>query len=459
MASAPSADPQAPGRSPSPSGGRDANSPDAGGAGAQGSSGDRGAGRPQAPPSPAIPRTNAAGTAATAGSFSSPGSTAPLREGPAADSPDASGATAASATAQAATAAAATPPATASGKTARRRWLAPLVGLAALAGGSAWIVAHWGVVETDNAQLQGHLTEISSRVRGTIARVEVEDNQQVKAGQPLVLLDDRDARARLFRARADLEQAAREAQAMAVQAGASVSTARAAEGMAVADQQSASSELARAAADAQRLVGLAQEGGVSRQEAERAVTTYRKAQAEFTHSQATRQTAQARIQDVKVDQQKAAAAQAKVLQAQAAFAEAQLDLSYTRITAPGSGRIGSRHAEPGRQVEPGQPLMTVVDTHPWVEANFKETQLTALKPGQKAAVRIDAYPDKLLRGTVRSLAPAAGSRFALLPPDNATGNFTKVVQRITARIDLDPRDTGGLNLVPGLSATVSVRRP
>jgi len=148
-----------------------------------------------------------------------------------------------------------------------------------------------------------------------------------------------------------------------------------------------------------------------------------------------------------------------VMQAKAAFAEAQLDLSYTRITAPSAGRIGSRHAEPGRQVQPGQPLMTVVDTNPWVEANFKETQLTALKPGQAAEVRIDAYPNKVLRGKVSSLAPAAGSRFALLPPDNATGNFTKVVQRISTRIDLDPRDTQGLNLVPGLSATVSVRRP
>jgi membrane fusion protein (multidrug efflux system) len=340
-----------------------------------------------------------------------------------------------------------------------RHWLAPLLALATAAGSGAWLVAHWGLVETDNAQLQGHLTEISSRVPGTIARVLVEDNQQVKAGQPLVQLDDRDARARLFKARADLEQVAREAQAMVVQAGASASTARAAQGLAVADQQSASGELARAAADAQRLVGLAREGGVSRQEAERAVSTYRKAQADFTHSQASRQTAQARIQDVGVDRQKAAAAQAKVMQAQAAFAQAQLDLSYTRITAPSTGRIGSRHAEPGRQVQPGQPLMTVVDTHPWVEAHFKETQLTALKPGQAAEVRIDAYPGRLLRGRVDSLAPAAGSRFALLPPDNATGNFTKVVQRITARIDLDPRDTRGLNLVPGLSATVSVRRP
>ena len=178
-------------------------------------------------------------------------------------------------------------------QTSPRSWLPPLLGLAALAGGGAYLVAHWGLVETDNAQLQGHLTEISSRVNGTIARVLVEDNQEVKLGQPLLQLDDRDATARLFRARADLEQVAREAQAMVAQAGASVSTARAAEGMAVADQQSASSELARAAADAQRLVGPARQGGVSRQEAEQAGTTYRKAQADFTHSQATRQTAQA----------------------------------------------------------------------------------------------------------------------------------------------------------------------
>jgi membrane fusion protein (multidrug efflux system) len=320
-------------------------------------------------------------------------------------------------------------------------------------------VGRWGLVETDNAQVQGHLTEISSRIPGSIVRVLVDNNQEVKAGQPLLQLDDRDAKARLFRARADLEQVAREAQAMLGQAGASVSTARAAEGLAVADQLAANSELARAAADAQRLVSLARQGGVSRQEAERAVAAYQKAQADFTHSQASRQTAKARIQDVGVDRQKAAAAQAKVMQAQAAYAQAQLELSYTRITAPSQGRIGSRQAEPGRQVEPGQPLMTVVDGHPWVEANFKETQLTALRPGQAAEVRIDAYPGKVLRGKVTSLAPAAGSRFTLLPPDNATGNFTKVVQRITARIDLDPRDSKELNLLPGLSASVVVRRP
>jgi membrane fusion protein (multidrug efflux system) len=331
--------------------------------------------------------------------------------------------------------------------------------VAALAAGGGWWASRLHLVDTDNAQVQSHLTELSSRVPGTIARVLVENNQLVKAGQPLVLLDDRDARARLFSAQADLEEAGRAAEALVAQAGASATTARAAEGMALADQQAASSELARSAADAQRLVGLSEAGGVSRQTAERAVSDYRKAAAEFTQSQASRQTAVARLQEVRVDQQKAAAAQAKIVQAQAALAEAQLNLSYTRLVAPSAGRIGSLQAEPGRQVLPSQPLMTVVDPHPWVEANFKETQLTALHPGQAAEVRVDAYPDRVLRGRVASLAPAAGSRFTLLPPDNATGNFTKVVQRITTRIDLDPRDLQGLNLVPGLSATVTVRRP
>ena len=340
----------------------------------------------------------------------------------------------------------------------KRNWLVPLLVLGGLGAGGAWLASHWGIEETDNAQLQGRLTEISSRVPGTIVRVFVDDNDEVKAGQPLILLDDRDAGVRLYRARADLEQVGREAQAMGTQAGATLSTARAAQGVAIAEQQSASSEMARAWADAQRLVGLAQQGGVSRQEAERAVAAWRKAQADFTHSQASAQSAQARIQDVGVDRSKAQAAAAKVAQAQAALAEAQLQLSYTRITAPGPGRIGARRAEPGRQVQPGQPLMTLVDTQPWVEANFKETQLTALRLGQAAEVRLDAFPDRVFKGRITGLAPASGARFTLLPPDNATGNFTKVVQRITARIALDPQQTKGLRLVPGLSANVRVRR-
>lgn len=160
-----------------------------------------------------------------------------------------------------------------------------------------------------------------------------------------------------------------------------------------------------------------------------------------------------------MDRDRAAAAEARSREAEASLAEARLQLSCTRILAPTAGRIGSRRAEPGRQVQAGQPLMTLVSRHPWVEANFKETQLQALRPGQRAEVSLDAFPGVRLRGRVVSVAPASGSRFALLPPDNATGNFTKVVQRLSVRIALEevPPELAP-RLVPGLSAQVRVRR-
>lgn len=341
-----------------------------------------------------------------------------------------------------------------------RRWLLPLLLLLLTAGGGAWIVAHWGLEETDNAQLEADLTEISSRLPGTVARVAVQENQQVRPGDLLLLLDPRDAMAQLWQAEADLGAARREAEAQRTLADSAVSRAAAAGSEAQAAEGVSSAELQRAQADLHRLRSLVHEGGVSQQEVERAEATYARAQGAFLSSRASRQTAAASRSQVAVDRQKAAAAAAKVAQAEAALARARLTLSYTRITSPGAGRIGARTAEPGRQVQPGQPLMTLVSTTPWVEAHFKETQLNALYPGQPAEVRLDAFPDRVLRGHIVSLAPASGARFALLPPENATGNFTKVVQRVTARIALDPGIAPALRqrLVPGLSATVSVRR-
>jgi len=341
----------------------------------------------------------------------------------------------------------------------RRTWLVPLLAAFAL-GGVAWIILHWGLEETDNAQLEGDLTEISTRVPGMVDRVAVLENQQVRQGQLLIQLDPRDARAQVQQAEADLVTARREAEAMHSQAGSTASRAKAAGNEAQAAQNVAEAELKRAASDLKRLESLARQGGVSQQEAERARATYARAQGAYLSSKASRLTAAASLSQVTVDQDKAAAAGSKVEQAEAALARARLNLSYTRITAPVTGRIGDRTAEPGRQVQPGQPLMTLVSNIPWVEANFKETQLQALYPGQPAEVRLDAFPGTVLHGHVVSLAPASGSRFALLPPDNATGNFTKVVQRVSVRVALDPGLDPALEkrLVPGLSATVSVRR-
>ena len=339
------------------------------------------------------------------------------------------------------------------------RWLLPLIGGAVACGVGGWIAVHWGLEETDNAQLQTEITQISSRVPGTIAAVPVQRDQAVQPGMPLVLLDDRPARTRLEQAQADLAAALGEARAADALAVSTTSNAAAAKGRARADQLAAAGELTRARADDARANQLLRQGGISRQEAERIRAAFLKAEGEFTRSLASGQAARASAGQVGVDRQRANAARAKVKQAQAALAQAQLDLAYTRISAPSAGRIGDRSAEPGRQVQPGQPLMTLVGNTAWVEANFKETQLNALYPGQRAEVRVDAFPDQVLHGRLLSLAPASGSRFALLPPDNATGNFTKVVQRVTARIALEGVPEGlQPRLVPGLSVTVVVRR-
>jgi membrane fusion protein (multidrug efflux system) len=346
-------------------------------------------------------------------------------------------------------------------QTARGRpaWLLPAIAGLTVAGLAGWTVSNWGLEETDNAQLQAEITQISSRVAGTIEQVAAERDQAVAAGAPLVLLDARPARARLAQVHADWAVASRDAQAAFALAGATASNAAAAEGRAVADQLAAAAELARARADEQRASMLLRNGGISRQEADRTQATYAKAQGEYRRSEASRQSARASERQVAVDRQRAAAAAAKVQQVEAALAQARLDLAYTRIAAPTAGRIGDRSAEVGGQVQPGQPLMTLVGQRPWVEANFKETQLNSLYLGQGAEIRIDAFPSQVLHGHLLGIAPASGSRFALLPPENATGNFTKVVQRLTARISIeDAPEELRPRLVPGLSVNVRVRR-
>ena len=346
-------------------------------------------------------------------------------------------------------------------RTARSRpaWLLPAIAGLAAAGLAGWTVSNWGLEETDNAQLQAEITQISSRVAGTIEQVAAERDQAVAAGAPLVLLDARPARARLAQVHADWVVASRDAQAAFALAGATASNAAAAEGRAVADQLAAAAELARARADDERASMLLRNGGISRQEADRTQATYAKAQGEYRRSEASRQSARASERQVAVDRQRAAAAAAKVQQVEAALAQARLDLAYTRIAAPTAGRIGDRSAEVGGQVQPGQPLMTLVGQRPWVEANFKETQLNSLYLGQGAEIRVDAFPSQVLHGHLLGIAPASGSRFALLPPENATGNFTKVVQRLTARISIEdaPAELWP-RLVPGLSVNVRVRR-
>ena len=305
--------------------------------------------------------------------------------------------------------------------------------------GAIWVGANWGIEQTDDAQLQSHLYQVSSRIPGTVDKVLVDAHDPVQPGQPLVLLDSGDQRMQVLRAEADLISARSQAEAAQVTVGADRSDASAGESQARGDQRDARAEVVRPAADLQ--------------------SQYQQSLGRLSRSRGSQATARSRQARIQVDASKAAAARAGVLQAQAALATAKLQLSYTTLRAPAAAVVGQRQVEAGQGLQPSQGVLTLVGRDVWVEANFKETQVSHMRIGNRADLHLDGLPGVVLHGHVTSLSPASGARFALLPPDNATGNFTKVVQRVTVRIDIDPSSLGPWKsrLKPGLSVVTSVR--
>jgi len=280
-------------------------------------------------------------------------------------------------------------------------------------------------VETDDAQIEAHVEPVIPKVGGHVTEVLVEDNQRVEKGQVLLRIDERDLKAKVATALADLANA------------------RAAAGATRSSVSAAETEHRRAAADLERYQALRQKEEISQQQYDAA-----KAASEASAAQTQAQGEQV------------AAAGAKIAQKQADLDLAKLQLSYTTVTAPGAGWVTKKNVEVGQLVQPGQPLLAIVsDEQPWVVANFKETQLKKMRVGQKAIIQVDAYPKRDLHGHVESIAAATGARFALLPPDNATGNFTKVVQRVPVKIVFDEPPDPEHRLRAGMSvnAIVDVR--
>jgi membrane fusion protein (multidrug efflux system) len=308
---------------------------------------------------------------------------------------------------------------------------------------------------TDNAQVDGHIVPVLAKVGGYVKTVNVSENDHVNAGQALVQLDDADYRVRFQQAQADL------AAAEATAGGGGFS------GQAQSQVQSAAGQ--RAALDAQ--IGAARaNANKAQQDLARARELAAKqiiSNQQLDAAQATAAVAQANL--LAAERQAAAAggtvntaeagvrvANARTLAARAASENAQLQLDYTRITAPASGEVSRKQVEVGQLVAAGQPLMSIVaDTGMWVTANFKETQLATIRPGQPVEFEIDAYGGCIGEGKVASVSGATGAKFALLPPDNATGNFTKVVQRVPVRIAVT-KPCPGHALRPGLSAVVHI---
>lgn len=394
---------------------------------------------------------------------------------------------------------------------------------------------------TDDAFIDAHITPVSPKVSGYIAKVHVASNQQVKKGDLLVEIDPRDYEAKLDQAKAALEagearlkeaqtgveltrantqanvqqasgtvQQARagveasRAQAAAertrvTQAGAAIGSAQANLQQAQAQVDAAQAELVRARADVERYQELYSKDEVSKQRLDQAVATARTAEAQteaarqraaaaasqVSESQAAQQTAaetarradvqissaQAQVreaqgklaaantapQQVAASQAQAQTASASLEQLRAAVAQAELELSYTKLYAPDDGRVTNKSVEDGALVQSGQPLMAIVPGDVWVTANFKENQIGNMRPGQYTEITVDAYPDKVFKGHVDSIQAGTGARFSLLPPENATGNYVKVVQRVPVKIVFDEPPDPAHMLAPGMSVVPEVK--
>ena len=327
----------------------------------------------------------------------------------------------------------------------------PVVVLAlGVSGGWYW----WNVLRflqsTDDAYVQSDISLISPKVEGYIKKVRVAENQEVAEGAVLFVIDDRDFKAKVAQAEAAVateeaiiatyESRLKLQQSMIDQAAAVV--------------QSAEADLAREQQDYKRYSALLSTDFASRQRFEQAEADARKGEAAVAKSRAALAAEQNQLAVLRSQQREE---QAKLQQARANLQLAQNDLDNTIIRAPISGVAGNRAGQVGQYVKAGTQLLSLVPLpRVYVTANFKETQLTHMRPGQLAEVSVDAYPDRILEGRVESFAPASGAQFSLLPPDNATGNFTKIVQRVPVRIALPANGTLAGLLRPGLSVTVTI---
>jgi membrane fusion protein, multidrug efflux system len=342
-----------------------------------------------------------------------------------------------------------------------------------------WNAWEGGKVEqvTDDAYVRGDLTPLSTKVSGIVRAVDVADYQQVHKGDLIVELEDDDYQAQVNQAKAAVEAARaaivenlrqRELQDTRIaKALAGIDQAKAQIAAAEAGKAAVQAELIRARSERKRQEGLYQTRSTTEQNLEAAVANEGNLSAQFDSRDADLNQAQTMLRSSElaaeaerrskvVLESQEAQLQADLRAKQASLAAGEVDLGYTKIYAPNDGTVGERQVRPGQLVSPGTQVISFVDLTKWVEANYRETQLTNVKIGDPAELRIDEYPGQLIRGKVVEIAPASGSQFALLPPDNATGNFTKVVQRIPVKIALD--DPGfAARLRPGLSVVATVR--
>jgi len=330
---------------------------------------------------------------------------------------------------------------------------------------------------TDDAYVRGDLTPLGTKVAGIVRAVDVADYQQVRKGDLLFELQDDDYRAQVDQAkaaveaaRAGIEENLRQRQlqdSRIAKALAGIDQAKAQIAAAEAGKEAVQAQLIRARSERKRQEGLYQTHATTEQNLEAAVAAEGNLSAQLSSRDADLNQAQTTVRssEIAAEAERRSKAvlesqetqvQADLHAKQASLAAVQVNLGYTKIYAPDNGMVGERQVRPGQLVSPGMQVISFVALTKWVQANYRETQLTNVKIGDAAELHIDEYPGQLIRGKVVEIAPASGSQFALLPPDNATGNFTKVVQRIPVKIVLDDPAVAA-TLRPGLSVVATVR--
>jgi membrane fusion protein, multidrug efflux system len=342
-----------------------------------------------------------------------------------------------------------------------------------------WNAWEGGRVEqvTDDAYVRGDLTPLSTKVAGIVRGVKVSDYQQVRKGELIVELDDDDFRAQVDQAAASVEAAKaaiennhrqRELQDTKIErAVAGIDQAKAQIVAAQAGIEAVQADVVRARAERARQEALLQTRSATQQKVEQAVADDERFAAQLASRQADLEQAKTLLRSnedsTEAERRTKAVLESQDLQLiadlhakEAALNASQVNLGYTKIEAPDDGTVGERQVRPGQLVSPGTQVISFVPRIKWVQANYRETQLTNVKVGDAAEIRIDEYPGRLVHGKVLEIAPASGSQFALLPPDNATGNFTKVVQRIPVKIALEDSSFAN-SLRPGLSVIATVR--
>jgi membrane fusion protein (multidrug efflux system) len=341
---------------------------------------------------------------------------------------------------------------------------------------NAWEGSHVEQV-TDDAYVRGDLTPLSTKVAGIVREVKVSDFQQVRKGDLLIELEDNDylaqvdqAKAAVEAAKADIENNRRQRDlqdARISRALAGVDQGKAQIATAENGVEAMRADVVRTQKERQRQEALLQTSSSTPQKVEQVVADQQRFAAQLAGREADLEQAKTLLRSnelaAEAERRTKAVLESQEVQLiadlhakEAALAVAQVNLGYTKISAPADGTLGERQVRPGQLVSPGTQVMTFVSNTKWVQANYRETQLTNVKVGDPAEIRVDEYPEKVISGKVIEIAPASGSQFALLPPDNATGNYTKVVQRIPVKIAFDD-STIAVALRPGLSVVATVR--